>query len=206
LGPNSVQNIARAAKISRPTTYEIIRQLETKGLFTETREKKKRYFVAQSPDKILGLLRIQKREIEEKEREFIRIIAALEAKYSQKEGVKIYKGKEGLEILKESFSFTPLSEIFVLSSKDDKEREKIYKKIKKRLGEIKVKEILTKKIKTKAPFIQRKFLANLNFKDTLILSDKIIFISKKKKKGFLIENPLMVDLMKELFRALWNLS
>ena len=33
LGPNSVQNIAASAKITRPTTYEIIKKLEAKGLF-----------------------------------------------------------------------------------------------------------------------------------------------------------------------------
>ena len=101
LGPNSVQNIAKMAGLTRPTTYEIIKKLEEKGLFVEGKEKKKRFFIAQSPERILGILRIKKREMEEKEREFIRIIAALEAKYS-KEEIKTYKGKEGLKILEEN--------------------------------------------------------------------------------------------------------
>ena len=81
LGPSSVKKIAEIAKIPRPTTYQIIKTLENKGLFIEAKQKKKRLFVAQSPERILGILRIQKREIEEKEREFIRIISALESKY-----------------------------------------------------------------------------------------------------------------------------
>ena len=83
LGPSSVLNIAQKAGLARPTTYEIIKSLENKGLFAETKQKKKRYFVAQSPERILGLLRVQKKEIEEKEREFIKIISALESKYSK---------------------------------------------------------------------------------------------------------------------------
>ena len=83
LGSSSVQKIAALAKITRPTTYEIIRKLKEKGLFAEAKQKEKRLFVAQSPERILGLLKVQKREIEEKEREFIRIIAALESKYSK---------------------------------------------------------------------------------------------------------------------------
>ena len=184
LGPNSVQNIAQLAKITRPTTYEIIKSLEKKGLFIEIKQNKKRYFVAQSPDKILGILRIRKREIEEKEREFIRIIAALEAAYSkEKEGVKTYKGKEGLRLLEENLSFTPLSEIFVLSSKTNlreiKNREKIYLKIKKRLGKIEVKEIYSKKlkIKTRVPWVERKFTSFSILRGTLILFDKAIFLS-----------------------------
>jgi len=98
LGPSSMKQIAEIAKIARPTTYEILKNLEGKGLFFATKQKKKRYFSAQSPERILGILRVQKREIEEKEREFIRIIAALESKYSkEKEGVKVFKGKEGLK-------------------------------------------------------------------------------------------------------------
>ena len=98
LGPSSILNIAQKAGLARPTTYEIVKKLEEKGLFAESKQKKKRYFIAQSPERILGLLRTQKREIEEKEREFIRIIAALESKYSkEKEGVKVFKGKEGLK-------------------------------------------------------------------------------------------------------------
>lgn len=211
LGPNSVQDIAKFAKITRPTTYEIIKNLEQKGLFEEIKKGKKRYFLAQSPDKILGILRIQKREIEEREREFIRIIAALEAKYSKEKGeIKIYKGEDGLKVLEETLSFTPLSKIFVLSSKTNlkeiREREDIYKKIKKRLGKIEVKEIYPKTLKTKLPFIKRKFSPILNLKGSLILCDKAIFIPEKEKQGLLIENPLVVNLLKSLFLALWRVA
>lgn len=210
LGPTSVQDIAKTAKITRPTTYEIIKNLERKGLFEEIKKGKKRYFLAQSPDKILGILRIQKREIEEREREFIRIIAALEAKYSKEKGeIKIYRGEDGLKILDETLSFTPLSTIFVLASrvnsKEIKKREDIYKEIKKRLGKIEVKEIYSKKIKTKLPFVQRKFSPALNLKGTLILCDKAIFIPEKEKQGLLIENPLVVNLLKSIFLALWKM-
>ena len=174
LGPSSVQKIAKKAKITRPTTYEIIKTLEEKGLFTETKQKKKRLFVAQSPERILGVMRIQKREIEEKEREFIRVIAALESKYSkEKEGAEVFKGREGLKALEEILSFSSTPEILVINSKilpiSRQKREKIYQKIKKRLGKIEVREISTK------------------LDGTLIIFDKIIFFPLKKQKGFLLE-------------------
>jgi len=174
LGPSSVQKIAEMAKITRPTTHEIIKKLEEKRLFIETQQKKKRDFIAQSPERILGLLRIQKREIEEKEREFIRIIAVLEAKYSkEKEGIKIYRGREGLKALEEILSFSSTPEILVINSKilpiSRQKREKIYQKIKKRLGKIVVKEFDAK------------------FEGSLIIFDKIIFFPLKKQKGFLLE-------------------
>jgi len=172
LGPSSVQEIAKAAKISRPTTYEIIKKLKEKNLFTETKQKGKRVLAAQSPERILGLLRTQKREIEEKEREFIRIIAALEAKYSkEKEGIKVYKGKEGLKSLAEIISFSSTPQILVINPKLSplklKERKKIYKAIKKRLGKVGVKEI------------------NKKLEGSLIIFDKAVFFPPGKKTGLL---------------------
>ena len=174
LGPSSVKKIAEIAKIPRPTTYQIIKTLENKGLFIEAKQKKKRLFVAQSPERILGILRIQKREIEEKEREFIRIIAALESKYSkEKERIKIYRGKEGLKALEEIISFSLTPEILVINPKNlpisQQKREMIYQKIKKRLGKIEVKEIKAK------------------FEGSLIIFDKVIFFPLKKPQGILME-------------------
>ena len=49
LGPNTVQNIAQKAGVTRPTCYEIIQSLEERGLFSQEQRGKKRYFAAQSP-------------------------------------------------------------------------------------------------------------------------------------------------------------
>ena len=85
-GFDSAQNIARKAGVSRPTAYEIIKSLIKRGLMKEIKRKgiirgEKNYFTAESPDALLRVLRVQKKEIEEKEREFIRIISALQSKY-----------------------------------------------------------------------------------------------------------------------------
>jgi sugar-specific transcriptional regulator TrmB len=173
LGPSSVQNIAKKSDLARPTAYEIIKSLEKKGLFVETKEKKKRYFLAQPPKRILGLLRIQKREIEEREREFIRIIASLEAKYSkEKEGVQVFKGTESLKLLEEIISFASSPKIIVVNSKNipikTERRKKIFQKIKKRLGKVEIAEI------------------NSPLKGSLIIFDKIVFFPPDQQKAFLI--------------------
>lgn len=187
LGMTTVQNIAKQAGVTRPTTYETISGLQEKGLFGETKQGKKRYFVAQSPEKILSILRLQKRELEEKEREFIRIIATLDSKYAPKErgGFHVFKGEEGLDVLKEQLLFTTSFTILVMSSQDSpadkKYRKEIYEEIKKRLGKLNV---------------QEKHVPRL--KGTLFLSDKAIFISAKKQEGYLIDNPLVVNSLKNL--------
>jgi sugar-specific transcriptional regulator TrmB len=129
LGPNSVQNIAKEAGLSRPTAYEIIKKLEDKKLFLEIKQKNKKLFRAQSPENILGILRTQKREIEEKEREFIRIIATLEAKYSKEEGIRVFKGKESLKNLEETISFSSTPQIILINPKNIPISSKLLKRI-----------------------------------------------------------------------------
>lgn len=172
LGPSSVQNIAQKAGLTRPTTYEIIEKLKEKRLFSETKEKKRKFFVSQPPESILGLLRIQKREIEEKERELIRIIATMEAKYSKaREKIKMFKGKEGLKSLEEIISFSSAPDIIIVNSGRVPigvgRRKRIYQKIKKRLGKLEIKEI------------------NSKIAGSLIIFDKVAFFSPDKKEAFL---------------------
>lgn len=179
LGPNSAQSIAEKAGISRPTAYEIIKKLETKGLFRETKEKKKRYFTAQSPENILGTLRTQRKELDEKEREFVRIISALSSNFSSgKNEIKIYKNKEGLRELEEMISFADSSEIFIINPQN--RLKPVFAKIKKRLGRLNIKE------------------TELNIKGTLIVFDKAVFLPEGKKQGYLFENPIIVNLIKSL--------
>jgi sugar-specific transcriptional regulator TrmB len=174
LGPNSIKNIAEKVKIPRPTVYEIVKKLKEKELFVETKKGKKRVFVAQSPSQILRFLKIKKREIEEKEREFTRIVSILEAKYSrEKEGIRIFQGKEGKKAIIEILSLSPTPEILIVNPEinpiSQRERKKIYQSIKKRLGQIKVKK------------------ANIpGLNGSLIIFDKIAFFPIETKRIILL--------------------
>jgi sugar-specific transcriptional regulator TrmB len=210
LGYTSVQKIAQQAKISRPTAYEIIKSLKEKGLISQSKDKGKRYFMAESPDKLLGILRRQKKEIEEKEREFIRIIAALRDKYhlSDKRDIKTYKGKTGLETLFDDFLTTQNKEIYVLVNNEkiwpNKARQTAYQKIKKRLGRIQVKELSPGKT-IKNDYLEKKPLKpDLAFSGIVIIYDKVIILSEKSI-GILIENKTLISLIKSLFLCIWEL-
>lgn len=180
LGPESLQNIAKKSEITRPTAYGIVKALQEKGLFRAIQHGKKRLFIANSPEKILHILRLQKRELEEREREFIRIIAVLESRY-EKKGFQIYKGREGLEALEEQILFTPAKDIVVFTS-GNKKIKKWYGALQKRLGKLSIKE------KT-VPYLQ----------GTLFLGEKAIFLSDTKQEGYVIDSPLVVDSLKRLF-------
>ncbi|MBU1292273.1 helix-turn-helix domain-containing protein [Patescibacteria group bacterium] len=189
LGYTSVQNIAQKTKISRPTAYGIIKSLKDKGLVSQSKGRGK-YLTAESPDKLLGILKREKKEIEEKEREFIRIISILKDKYQlgDKREIKTYKTKFGLEILLNDFLTTQSREIFVLANNEkiwpSKARQTAYKKIKQRLGQIQIKELSKK--------------SDIDFDGIVIIYDKVIILTDKSS-GILIENKVIVNLIKSLF-------
>ena len=210
LGYTSVQKIAQHAKISRPTTYEIIKSLKEKGLITKSKDKQKNYFIAESPDNLLGILRRQKKEIEEKEREFIRIIAALRSKFSldnQRE-IKTYKDEKGLEILLDDLLTTSSRKIYVLINNEkiwpEKERQIIYQAIKKRLGQIEIKELSVDKNKSSLDYLETKTLKLSPFKETVIIYDKVIILSDKSS-GILIDNKDLINLIKSFFLYIWKI-
>lgn len=171
LPPSSVKFLAEKIKMTRPTVYEIIKRLEEKRLFSELKEGKKRLFTAQSPESVLGILRTKKKELEEREREFIRIIATLEARYP-KGGIKIFRGRDGLRALEEIISFSSTPEIFIFNNKNCPikavKMKRIFQEIKKRLGKISITQF------------------NSKIAGSLIVADKTVFFPKGKKEGFLL--------------------
>ena len=190
VGFTSVQNSAKHAGLSRPTVYEIIKGLIEKGLMREVKRKgavqgERTYFAAESPDALLGLLRVQKREIDEKEREFIRIISSLRAKYNLTGQGEIRSfAPEEIKFLLDDFSQSQTENIYFVSQNTNTFtiwRAKL-PEIKKRLGSIDLKE--NKKTVPGA----------------LIIYDKLIYFPVADKSTLLIENKLIVDLVKSLLQ------
>jgi len=188
LGFDSVQNIAKKAGFSRPTVYEIIKALTSKDLMREIKRQgtvqgERSYFAAESPDALLGLLRTQKREVEEREREFVRIISALRAKYNlvgQTE-IRSFRSDE-IKFLLDDFSQSQTSDIYFIGPDASafKNWQARLTDIKKRLGSVNLKEV-------------KKMLPG-----TLIIYDKLIYLPASEKSALLIENKFIIELIKSL--------
>lgn len=128
LGQDTVQNIAKKAKIRRPTTYVILDSLLKMGLVTTVEEGKKTLYAAEAPEQLDILLKKQEDYIEDQRSRLKGIIPDLRAVYNlstEKPTVKFYEGKEGIIAMQEDFlrqakagieedvvGFTPLDELF----------------------------------------------------------------------------------------------
>jgi sugar-specific transcriptional regulator TrmB len=106
LGPLPVQDISHKAKVNRATTYVMIESLMNRGLMSSFIRGKKRYYAAESPDRLRAVLRMQRKELEQKEHEFEATFPMLAALYNTegaKPQVRYMEGAEGVKTARETF-------------------------------------------------------------------------------------------------------
>ena len=102
LGPSVAQDIAKKAKVNRASTYVMIDSLKTRGLISSFTKGKKKYFAAESPDRLQSMIRLQRQELEGKEAEFNNILPQLLALYNvegAKPQIRFLEGLEGIKTI-----------------------------------------------------------------------------------------------------------
>jgi HTH-type transcriptional regulator, sugar sensing transcriptional regulator len=107
LGPSVAQDISKKAKVNRATTYVMIDTLKGRGLISSYTKGKKKYFVAESPDRLLSMIRLQRQELEGKEAEFAGVLPQLLALHNvdgAKPQVRFLEGLEGIKTVGEEMT------------------------------------------------------------------------------------------------------
>ncbi len=106
LGAAPVQDISHKAKVNRATTYVMIEALSSRGLMSTFVKGKKRFYVPESPERLLSILRIQQKELEEKQNEFQKSLPRFLALFNAegaKPQIRYLEGVEGIKTLRETF-------------------------------------------------------------------------------------------------------
>ncbi len=104
LSPAAVQDVALKAGVNRTTTYLLVDTLMKRGIVSVTTHGKKQLFVAEPPERLLTVLRLQRRELEEKERELMAAIPLLNAIYNaknEKPQIRYFEGAEGVRTVRD---------------------------------------------------------------------------------------------------------
>lgn len=211
LGAVPVQDIAKKTGIERTNVYSILEGLIHQGLFMETEKSGKKYFIAESPEKLVLRLKEREKEIEN-------VLPELKSIYNlspQKPKVRFYEGVEGVRnfienIRKERLSYwhiDPDPEGFVdLLGKEFSER--IFK-LANDLG-LKRRIITTPNSWLKnAPegLLRVRFLPEkVMFHTRLyILGDLVgIILIKKEPMIVIIEDKEINEFFKFMFENIWN--
>jgi len=109
LGLSSIQDISEKSGVNRATTYLIINGLIKRGLVSSFVKDGRNRFAAESPDKLLSLLHLQRKELEEKEREFSAVLPKLLAIHNvgeNKPQIRYLEGFEGIASVTKLFEET----------------------------------------------------------------------------------------------------
>ena len=219
LGPAPIAAIAKQASVNRPTTYVIIESLIKKGLMSSFDKGKKTFFSAESPERLLSLLRLKEKETQEQAREFETILPDLKKLYSLAGGapkVRFFEGKKGIQTIQEDIIASKPKKVDEFTSLDDAykifpptptdHRHKIQKAIQR------ARTIYTSK---KGPVLdnnkdqtsnQKKFVPQDKYPfscDVILYANKVAVIAYKNLIGILIEDPEIARMFTFIFELSW---
>ncbi len=221
MGPSTILEISKQSKIKRPTVHIIVENFIKKGLASSFEKGKKRYFSVESPERLLSIFNIRKKEIEEQEREFTTFLPELKQIFASglvggKPVVRYFEGKAGIEAIIEDIiqtkakvtrEFTSLDNAYeYFPPKPGDHREKVAKV----LQETRV--IYTSK---KGPILPKQqgpltslFVPPSDFPfscDITSYNNKVAIIAYGKDiSGVLLENEEMAKTINSIFELAWK--
>jgi sugar-specific transcriptional regulator TrmB len=105
IGPSPVQVISRKAQVNRATTYVQIASLSGRGLMTSYEQGKKRFFVAESPERLAAIYEDELQHLRDKERVLKEIMPELKRMRPGVEmpTVRLFEGHDGLEVVRAEY-------------------------------------------------------------------------------------------------------
>lgn len=216
LGSASVIEISKKAGIKRTTCYDILQDLGSEGLISETSKGKRRLFAGEDP------IKIQKR-LRSRERLFSEILPQLQSinnARGMKPKIRFYEGKDGLrEVYKDTLERG--SEILAFASYDivgvlGKEWADEYLRNRLKKG------IYAKAIIPGSDMIKRDFVSRdqdqrrstktidpdrypFSIEINIYGHQKIALMSAKEEIAVIIEGTEIHNTMKLVFQLLWDL-
>lgn len=107
-GPSSAQDLAKISSLSRQATYVAIETLTRRGLMSSVTRGKKRFYAAESPEKLLTYAKQKERELKQKVKDLEETLPELEMQAGgERPVVRMFEGKQGLRAIIEDKKSTP---------------------------------------------------------------------------------------------------
>ena len=116
LGPATADQLAKQAKIKRPTTYVQIKSLMDVGLMSTYEEGKKTFFAPESPELLKRLLLKQREAVDVRERDLSSFLPELIRQFEGAEErplVRFFDGREGIRTMREEMLETSKTKEFL---------------------------------------------------------------------------------------------
>lgn len=219
LGSDTAQNIAKKAGVGRPSTYMQIEMLKKRGLISEVDMHGRRYFVAESPEKLNILIQKIEEDVKIKKTELDGIIDSLMELNRNSENEpptsRQYEGEDAYRMVKKDILAKTKNSYFGIINIDDFNRyssetfTEFFKKIDLLVAKSRflyVSQRDQKSDSSSADANLRKIMLKNDFSSEIIIADDIISITQFNPKIviIIIENKQIADSFKAIFELLWN--
>ncbi len=219
LGPATMSEITRIAKINRTTGYSILESLADKGLVNFIGETKIQKFAAENPEKVISFLENKIKQDQEKIKQMHTLLPELLSVYNVKEKPKV-RFYEGADRLKEAFEDTLTAkgeilayavgtDMFKTISREyfkDYSKRKVDKNIHVRVIAPDDKESRTVVSKDKEELRESMLVPKDKFYfsvETNIYNNKVLAISWREKFAVIIESEEIASAQRKIFELAW---
>ncbi len=120
LGPDSVQEIAKRAKLSRTACYAAVEALQRRGLMSAFERGKKKFFAAEEPENALAQFRGYVKQMEQQIDVLQRALPEVKMMAGgERPSVRFYEGAEALQALFSDVSRSGSKFMYEVSNYDD---------------------------------------------------------------------------------------
>lgn len=100
LGPSSIQDIAKRAKLSRTAVYDAVSNLQKRGILSTTTRGKKTIYTAEDPERVIAHFKSRLKEMETQ----VQVLESAQTELAllgggEKPTVRFYEGDESVRVL-----------------------------------------------------------------------------------------------------------
>jgi len=213
LGPATVFEIARQSGVKRPTVYRKIEELEQKGLISQHIEGRKKYYLAEDPEKLISLIKGEEKILAK----LLPYLKTLKGKGYFRPSVRFFEGRGGMKMICEEI-LKDKQELLSFSSPEDlfQVLEDYFPLFVERRVKLKIPTRVILRDSTKAR--ERKRLGPKELRQVkiippthefhsmiLIFGNKVgMFSFRRGYVAVLIENPEIAAVQRAMFELIWD--
>jgi sugar-specific transcriptional regulator TrmB len=212
LGTSSMAQIAKKASIKRTTGYDLLLDLEKRGLVGQTKKGKKRLFFAQSPENLGKALEEKKKRLEE-------LLPALKSLFNtagSKPIIRYFEGIEGIkEVYRDTLKYKGELLAFVTENiiaklgfdfAEEYKNKRVDAQITVRAIGPDTEEIIEYQKKDQKDLKKTRLVSKENFPFSIemnLYGNKLAFMSFTEQMGIIIESNEIAKNMRFLFELAW---
>jgi len=220
LGPASVQDIAKGSGVVRTTVYDIVKDLQSRGLASSVEQGNKVLYTAESPTSLQSFLDRQGIELQERHRKMQESLPFFMAMYNSltnKPRLRYFEGDDGVTAIREIMmdstgeylSFTAIDEDILArtSHVNEPQRQRMARRMHGKYifalkpGCVRPVTDLKSWDVRQIPYEIAPFKGEINIVDEKV---GVFLTTQNGSMGFIVESAELADLFRALYMTAWQ--